>query len=434
MTYLGPLKNGQRVAVIGAGPAGASAALTLRRVAAHRNIRLDVSLFEGKRFGEHHNQCLGVLSPPLLSVLKENLGIELPESLIQRYVRGYVLASSSREILLDCPPASEASHAVRRVELDAFLLGRVEQSGVSVVRSRVSDIEIGRDEVVVFSESGNCCVDAVVGAFGLDRSMAAVFRKRTSYRPPLSLETIVAKIHPADLERIEGLLSDRIYAYLPPVRGVEFGALVPKGNHIAVIVAGKDVRSADMDSFLELPEVARLLPRGARKSEYFKGSFPLGLASGTFGHRYVITGDAAGLVRPFKGKGINTAILTGRLAALTMLDGGVSASALRSFHDECRDLRADVAYGRFMRRLAILTSNYSSVSRVISLAEKDPRIREALFDCVSGNRSFRDIVRRNLRFSVALPLARALLLEGVLDRLAQRFSLRPGGPNCRKSS
>ncbi len=395
-----------------------AAALTLRKLTAGTDNEVSVFLFECKRFGEHHNQCLGVLSPPLLSILKDYLGIELPGSLVQRNIRGYVLAAASGEVTLDCPTASDASQAVRRVQFDSFLLSKVQEQGVSLVCSRVSDVEITPDGVTVYSDSGNWKVDAIVGAFGLDRAMADVFRKRTKYRPPVAIETLVTKIHPGGLDRVEGLLSDRIYAYLPRIRGIEFGALVPKGNHISVVVAGKNIRSSDMDQFLALPEVSRMLPSGRPKSGYFKGSFPLGLAAGIFGDRYVMVGDAAGLVRPFKGKGINTAILTGQLAASTIVRHGVSAEALSTFYAGCRELRADVMYGRLMRALAIGTASYLSMERVIALARKDGEVRQALFDCVSGNRYFRQIVKGHMSPRFVGRVLRATLVEGLADRVS----------------
>ena len=60
---------------------------------------------------------------------------------------------------------------------------------------------------------------------------------------------------------------------------------------------------------------------------YFKGRFPRSLAHNYYGDRYVMIGDAAGLVRAFKGKGVTTAVMTGIRAAETILNHGISHQA-----------------------------------------------------------------------------------------------------------
>ena len=99
---LGPLQQGQSVAIIGGGPAGASCAIALLNLAQKMGREIEVVIYEGKTFtGEtHHNQCVGVLSPPLEDVLKEGLGVGFPHHLIQRRVTKYVLHSDRQAIIL----------------------------------------------------------------------------------------------------------------------------------------------------------------------------------------------------------------------------------------------------------------------------------------------------------------------------------------------
>jgi flavin-dependent dehydrogenase len=142
---------------------------------------------------------------------------------------------------------------------------------------------------------------------------------------------------------------------------------------------------------------------------YFKGRFPISLARHTCGARYIIVGDAAGLVRPFKGKGVNAACISGVAAARTMLTQGISKDALQtSFASDAR-LQAildDMFHGSLVRRLAILGARYGFLDDVIDLARQEPLLRRALFDSVSALQPYREIVR-TLRPSLALKLAKA---------------------------
>jgi flavin-dependent dehydrogenase len=214
--------------------------------------------------------------------------------------------------------------------------------------------------------------------------------------PPF-LETVVTKIHPGGLEHVPNLLADRIHAFLPRLPAIEFGALIPKGNHITIIIAGRRVTVADMETFLQLPQVEPFLPRDRGVEHYYKGAFPVGPARRPFGDRYVTIGDAAGLVRPFKGKGITSAALTGVRAAHTILDLGVSEEAFRRYYAACADITRDLWYGRGIRILARLLSKGLGLDPILNQARRDPALQRALYLCVSAQDTYRNIVHTTLR-------------------------------------
>jgi len=390
-------KCAERVAIIGGGPGGTCAALALVRGAKARGRHLEVILFEPKDFGAHYNQCAGVLSPPLQGVLRQELDITVPAAILQRKIAGYTLYGEQEILDMPAQDGGEATYAVRRVQFDRFLLDAAEKAGVEVERSRVYDIEFRPESVMLYSDGGSVAADVVVGAFGLDRTMGEALARRTAYRLPPFLETVVTKIHPAGLEHIPGLLDDRIHAFLPRLPAVEFGALIPKGNHITIIIAGRRVTVSDMEAFLRLPQVERLLPRDKAVEHYYKGAFPVGLGRGPFGDRYVTIGDAAGLVRPFKGKGITSAAQTGIRAASTILDLGVSEQAFRHYYAECAEITHDIWYGRAIRFLARLVSKRLSLDPILQQARRDPDLQRALYLCVSAQDTYRNIVHSSLR-------------------------------------
>lgn len=412
---LGPLVDGARVVVIGGGPGGVGTALALQNQARRMGYRIHVTLFEGKVFaGEHHfNQCVGVLSPPIDTILQDLLGIPFPWHLVQREITGYFLHSDDREILLesDDPPA----FAVRRVQFDNYMLDQVRACGIEVITGRVTDLEFHTDRVIVYSEGGIKEVDVVVGAFGSDDGTAVVFERATDYRAPRFLSSIVTKIHPRP--ELMDAFGNRIHAFLPSTPGIEFGAVTPKGNHLTINIAGGKVDAEWMGYFLHstaLRSVVACLEDAQSKRDltFFKGRFPISQARGYYGDRYVIVGDAAGLVRPFKGKGVNSAMQTGAWAAQTMLTVGISARAFREYHKACSDITRDLPYGKLMRVVAIDLSKWHLLDTVIALAEQDAHLRHMLFGAVSGHQMYREIVfgmldvrwlARMARLLVALP-------------------------------
>lgn len=392
MRHLGPLRDGGTVAIVGGGPGGTSCAISLLLGAARLGRQVKVIIFEPKTFGTHYNQCLGVLSPPLLELLENWYGITLPEGILQRRIEGYVLHSGGLDIELVEEKGKGVTWAARRVELDRFLLEKAQEFGAQVVKSRVTNLEFHPEDVVIYHEAGCLSADVMVGAFGLDSTLRSVLRKITRYRPPRYLGAVVTKLHPADLSFIEAF-KGMIHVYLPQIREIEFAALVPKGNHVSIIVAGDKANIKVLKKFLLLPEVRMMLPFEYEVTHVFKGEFPNETGKGTYGDRYVLVGDSAGLIRPFKGKGVNSAVITGRICAETILGEGISRQAFDRFHEQCRFLTQDLWYGRFVRKFVIFSSNHLSLRPVLRAAQNDRVMRRALYNSVSGDDTYRSIVR-----------------------------------------
>lgn len=380
---------------------------------------LDIRTFliEAKEFDTEFNQCLGVLSPPFRETLRTELGILLPQEMLQRRIQGYMLYSDRDSIFLPTDPDEEATFAIRRVELDRFLFQMAQEHGAIVVGSRAYDLEFDSDGVTVYCDIGSLKADVLVGAFGLEPTMAEALSRRTGYRPPPCLETVVTKVHPGGLDPIPGLLDDTIHVFLPSFGPIEFGALTPKANHISIVIAGPRVKVRDMRAFLEIPGVRKLLPERYEIKDFFKGTFPVGLARKPFGQRYVTVGDAAGLVRPYKGKGIYSAVATGIRAARTILGMGFSQEAFRHYYAECHELTSDVFYGRMARRLTLLLSKRLSFDPVIALAKEDADFKRALFLAVSGHGTYRTIL---------LACLRPRIIGGFLGSVGRYYLRRPG--------
>ncbi len=411
---LSALPDNGRVVIIGGGPGGTACALALHRLSAEIGRQVHITLLEGKEFTNerHYNQCVGVLSPPLPALLEERLGIPFPYQLCQIEIEGYILYSTGEKILLD--GEEEPSYAVRRVQFDDYMLESVKQHGINVFSARAVDLEFHRDCVIVYTESNPFEADVVVGAFGLDEGSASMFSRMTSYHPPQALNSLVTKYHPGPYSNTE--IGAYIHAFLPSNPRIEFGAVTPKCSHLTINIAGKSVDTPLMDNFLHYPSVHEILPDldsdasdNANNLIFFKGRFPRSLARGYYGDRYVMVGDAAGLVRAFKGKGATTAVLTGIRAAETIMKHGISAE---SFHNNYRvanqDITRDLPYGRGFRLLTIFMSRFRLLDPVLRAAKKNPELQSALFDAVSAQGSYQSVLKKSLRPKTVLSVLKAM--------------------------
>ncbi len=410
---LGPLTDGSVVVIVGGGPGGAGCAIALKNLAQELGRRIEVILYEGKIFerSTHYNQCAGVLSPPIIDILEKGLGLQFPWDLVQREIAGYVLHSDNREIVLK--GEGDHTYAVRRINFDDFLLNQARERGVEVIHSRVTDIEIKSGGLMVYSESRNKRADVVVGAFGMDDGTAQVFERLTAYRQPRFMSSIIIKIHPG--EEFMSRFGSYIHAFLPPIDKIEFGAVTPKMNHLTINIAGVGIDSESMDKFLRYPPIKEILPSNFNRDDnelmYFKGRFPLRVSKGFYGDRYVVVGDASGLLRPFKGKGVNMSIVTAIEAARTMMMNGISRQAFdTSYRSKCREVIEDIPYARALRWLSIKSSRLMLLDTVIDLAKKDHLLENALFDCVSAHKSFKKIFSETRNTKLILKILKTLFL------------------------
>ncbi len=393
---LGALQDNQTAVIIGGGPGGTMCGIALRKLAREQGKSINIILFDGKAtVGEtHYNQCVGVLSPPIDEIL-ESQGVPFPHHLVQRQIEAYTLHGERRHIRLT--EAGEISFATRRVQFDTYMLEQARAHGVDVRASRVTDLEFLPNRVNVYAESSKVYADVVFGAFGLDPGMTTILAEATSYRPPRFLVSMVTKIHPP--AQIMAAWSNDIHAFLPRNPRIEFGAITPKGNHITVNLAGEAVTSTDMKAFFSYPPVRRILhfadpehPENPHDFTFYRGRFPISVAAHFYGDRYVCVGDAAGLVRAFKGKGVTSACQTAIWAAETVMTEGISREAFaRHYRRACREILQDVPYGKVMRQLAITGSRLGLMDLLIALAKENDILQHALFDAVSAHRTYRDI-------------------------------------------
>ena len=415
------INDGDTVCVVGGGPGGSACAMVLLQEARQLGRKIRVVLIEHKKFSEnrHYNQCIGVLSPPFEDILKNELDLTLPENLVLNDMEGYRLHSDLLSLDL-IGEESGRSVSVTRSKFDAFMLEEAQKAGAQVVHNRVTSIEVNHDGVLVYSEGDNFKCAVVVGAFGLDDGTCRIFEQGTPYRQPDFLNTVITRLYPGE-EFIQSMVST-IHAFLLSHPGLEFGAVTPKGEHISINIAGRKVSSYIMMEFLRAVPVQRFLPPHKRREKplnYFKGKFPIAPARNLFGDRYVTIGDAAGLMRPFKGKGINSAINTGIYSARSIMRHGVSKQAFaENFYQDCSVLTEDLPFGRGVRILTNLATRFKFMDHMIAVAAERPDFMKAMFGSVSGHDPYKKIIMETASMSLAFTFAQKILGHFVLRQEA----------------
>jgi flavin-dependent dehydrogenase len=328
-------------------------------------------------------------------------------------IREYIVHGEKEQLSLGAE--DYPSIALRRIQFDEYMLDAARDRGAEIRRARAVDLDFQDHGVVIETNEGPVEADVVVGAFGLEESTASMFESKSEYQRPKALETVVTKYHPGDKAMDEFGL--QIHAFLPSLRPIEFGAITPKGNHLSIIIAGQSVDDDLMKKFLRHPsskkELVNLELAGqidSRDLDFFTGRFPRSIARGFYGDRYVMAGDAAGLVRAFKGKGVTSAVQTGIRAANVILTKGISKQAFHTYYrKENHETIQDLPYGRLMRLAAIGLMRLRLVDPVLRAARTEPDLQEALYDAVSGRATSRRVWANSITPRSLTSIARSLL-------------------------
>jgi len=370
------------VAIVGAGPAGAWAAYRLARSGAR------VTIVDGSHPRE--KPCGGGVTGRALAIVAEAIG---DPPLSARVVRSARFTNSQAGTSASVPlaalgigPSSDLV-VVSREGFDRRLLDAARAAGATLKQARVMDLTIERAGVRLQTADGPIHADFVIGADGANslvrRRVAAAFR-----RDQLSIATGFFA---------HGTTSDEIAIELaadPPGYIWSF----PRPDHLAVgICAPADGGT----SSARLRETTRAWIRstniapGARLEPY---AWPIpSLSASDFsvptlaGSRWLLVGDAAGLVDPITREGIFYALLSGEMAARALAaDNPVRAYTAEASDDVVGELaRAARLQQRFFdsRFITLLTDALLASTN----------IRAVMADLIAGRQSYKGLKWRLAR-------------------------------------
>jgi geranylgeranyl reductase family protein len=352
--------------IVGAGPAGAAAALTARRVAPDARVAV-VDRAEFPR----DKPCGDAISPDAVAELAK-LGASAAVDGCPAVNRLRLRAPSGAEVA-DGPPA--VGYVVPRLTFDARLAAMARASGVDWIRATVRAVRRDHHGIHITTSAGHLAGRAVIGADGANSVV-----RRAVGAAPISADHLGVAVRgyaPAPPGPHELLLvweRGDVLAYAWSFAIDERRCNVGYGVFGTRRPPSRDALISRMEALL--PHAADADPGSIRGHR-----LPLSNGGVRFGRgRVLLTGDAASLINPITGEGIYYALLSGRLAA---------SAALRSPAAPLPGYRAMVhaALGghiRSTRWLASIAARSRVLDQLVRAAAQSPATLELLADLAFG--------------------------------------------------
>jgi geranylgeranyl reductase family protein len=347
------------VIIVGSGPAGASAAISLSR--GGRSV-----LVLEKSKHPRHKSCGGGLSARLLPYLDGDIKEVIEEEIFR-------VAFTFKKKQVSVPSPSPIAYLVRRERFDACLVEKARSAGAEV-REETS-MQAWRENaegVEVQTGQGWERASYLIGADGSQSQVAR--RLHPSWKRNLAC-SIEAEA-PVGGERGEVLID------LSVPRG--YGWVFPRRGDAAIGVA--DLRGRPKRPRLIYGEF--LLRRSLPSSEAPSGSTlplfgrsPFPLVRG----RTLLVGDAASLVDPLFGEGIYYAVRSGQMAAGAIASALADPSAGILSYD--REARA-VLYPEFEVAARLAGWVYAFPSLFLEAVRRHPRGMGLYYEVLKGERSY----------------------------------------------
>lgn len=332
------------VLVVGAGPAGSTAAARLAK--AGHSVRV---VEEHPKVG-HPVQCAGLVSQRVLDLAGS-------DSMVRTSVRGanvFGPSLGSIQFRADSPRA----FVIDRAGLDIYLADRAARSGAEIRTSTRFDSVAGesddRLEVRMRGPDGSpesVRARLVIGADGVSSAVARAFRLR---RPVEVLPAFEAEFpeSPGDADTVEVYLGRKFAPGL-------FGWWIPDGNGGARVGVAADADGTPTRQYFEhlLDYLERRFGRRlANPTAYLVSGIPIGTLPRTHARRALLVGDAAAQVKPLSGGGIFTGMRCAEIAAdvanEALSRGDLSEASLAEYDRRWRgELGDEFRRALYLRRL-----------------------------------------------------------------------------------
>lgn len=375
------------VAIIGAGPAGSTAAKFL----AEKDLK--IILIDKSKF-PRDKPCAGGLPSRVFKrfpYIKNN-------GLIESYSYGGYALSPSLKYKAEVKQKDPVVGMVLRKKFDMSLVQLAVDKGAKLIDGNaVNDLKLSDDKVKInLNDKTSIESKIVVGADGVWSVVSKKAGLMTSNRP---YGMCIFNEYKLDEDEIENLYGKERMCYLhlkfKDIFG--YGWVFPKKQHVNIGIGmllpkkylneqKRNILDVYKDYFGNLKE-NKIIPDDLEIGKCCGGALPFIPLDKTYSNRLLVVGDAAGFINPLTGEGIYYAMSSAEIAAKVISNSLESNNSSGEYLSKYQDIWKE----DFGKDLKFFHSaiNYVKTSgeEIVRLASKDKKLAEIILGMLHGGLS-----------------------------------------------
>jgi geranylgeranyl reductase family protein len=383
------------VVISGAGPSGSQCAEFLAKAG------FKVALIEKNT--NWRKPCGGAVHSSVVDLYPQLKKLNKPK------IRGVVMYSADYHKLKFKGTSSEYSIITDRLQLDNIIRDAAVDAGAELFDNHLSVDYIIRNQKFIGiktktnNEPKEFYGNIIIVADGMSSKLAIKSGIRSKWKIN---ELAIGKC--SIMEGSHELDEESVYIYFKPYLG--YGWIFPLNNkyfNIGLFTFGKHNLKYNIhqvyQEFLNNPNVKKYIPSSNNKI-IWSGSYTFPaegvLEKSLYDDNLMLIGDAGGFVSPISGEGIQTAVMSGKIAAETAIealqDKNYSKTNLKKYRTN-QDIKKIIR--NFKQKSSMINFFYENegknLNKMLELSEIDPKFREQVINLFAfGDMPSKDFIQK----------------------------------------
>lgn len=370
------------VVIVGAGPAGSTAAKNL----AENGKK--VLIIDKQKF-PRDKPCGGAIPT---RVMKQ---FPYVEEFIDSISYGSYTHSSSLKYTLKFVREKPLLATVIRKDFDDGLVKLAVNAGAMFLNSKtVKDVTTQKDKAVLLLDDKEKIEAKIV--LGCDGMRSIVAEKTNLCKKMDDICICVVQEQPMSIQQLQKYFTDKkiVHLFIKTQGIAGYGWIFPKKKHINI---GMGQFESAVDSskprpnlkksykkYVELLKEKKMLPKDFPIENVKGGTLPVFPLKKTYSDRVLICGDAAGFINSITGEGIYYAMASGEMAANVALESLDSDDMSSEFLSKYQDLWYD-KFGKDLKLLGRFNKMWGTDSeKIVRLLSKDLNFAKLIVGITGG--------------------------------------------------